>query len=79
MSLRRAYRDLILFSLFLGLVSTFVWTLYYYLVYREAFYLILAFVTGLLSTLTGIARFVFIVEFWRAIVESWRKRKRKEN
>jgi len=78
-SLRRAYRDLILFSLFLGLISTFVWTLYYYLVYREAFYFILAFVTGLLSTLTGIARFVFIVEFWRAIVESWRKRKRKEN
>lgn len=79
MRLRRAYRDLILFSLFLGLISTFVWTLYYYLVYREAFYLMLAFVTGLLSTLTGIARFVFIVEFWRAIVESWRKRKRKEN
>jgi len=77
--LRRAYRDLILFSLFLGLIFTFMWTLYYYVVYRETFYLIIAFVTGLLFTLAGIARFVFVVEFWRAIVESWRKQKRKEN
>jgi len=76
MSLRQAYRDLIYLSLFLGLIFTFVWTLYSYLVYRETFCVIIAFVSGLCSTLMGVARFVFIVEFWRAMVESWRKRKR---
>lgn len=69
MGLRQAYRDLILFSLFLGLIFTFIWTLYYYLIYRETSHLIIAFVTGLLLTLAGIARLVFVAEFWRAIVE----------
>jgi len=59
MSLRQAYRDLIYLSLFLGLILTFVWTLYDYLVYRETFHVILAFVSGLASTLVRVARFVF--------------------
>jgi len=79
LSLSRAYRDFILFSLFLGLIITFAWMLYFYWLYRETFYLVYAFVFGLLSMLVGIARFVFVVEFWRALVESWRKRRRKNS
>jgi len=71
-SLRGAYRDLIVFPLFLGLIFTSMWTPYYYVAYRETFYLMIAFVTRLLFMLAGVARFVFVVE-------SWRKRRRKEN
>ena len=78
MSLRGAYGDLIVLSLFIGLIFTSVWTLYYYVVYCETFYLVIAFVTGLLFTLAGIARFVFVVEFWRAIVESSKTETKRE-
>jgi len=77
-SLRQAYLDLILLSLFFGLIGAFVLTLYIYLIYGETFHAMLAFVMGILSVLTGIAEFVFPVEFWRAIWKSWTKRKRRE-
>jgi len=77
-SLRQAYRDLILFSLFFGLIWAFVLALYIYLVSGETFHAMLALVMGILSVLAGIAEFVFRVEFWRAIWKSWTKRKRRE-
>jgi len=76
--LRRAYRDLILFSLFIGSIGTVVIPLYIYLVTGEIFWAMMALINGLLGTLGGIAEFVFRVEFWRAIFESWQNRKRKD-
>ena len=77
MSLRQVYRDLILLSLFAGLIWTCVMTLYLYLTTGEIFCAMMSLITGLLGTLAGIAEFVYRVEFWRAIFESWRNRKRK--
>lgn len=62
-------------SLFFGLIFTFVLTLYFYVVYRETFYVLAAFVSGLALSLMGVAKYVFIVEYWRTIIEYWRKRK----
>ena len=62
-------------SLFFGLIFTFVLTLYFYVVYRETFYVLMAFVSGLALSLMGVAKYVFIVEFWGTIIEYWRKRR----
>jgi len=78
-SLRQAYRDLILFSLFIGSIGTFLIVLYCYLVTHKIFYAVMTLISGLIGTLAGVAEFVFRVEFWRAIFESWRNRKRKDN
>jgi len=75
MSLRQVYRDVILFSLFVGLIFTFALSLYLYVfVERETSYVIVTFASGLAVTLIGIGRAVFVIELWRAILEAWRKR-----
>jgi len=66
---------MILFSLFLGSIFTCVVTLYFYVVSREPFYAMMAFTSGIGFILIGVSRFVFVVEFWRAIVKYWRRRR----
>lgn len=79
MSLRQAYRDLLLFSLFVGLIFSCILSIVYFIIYREMRFLVLGFGLGVLGTLEGIARFVTLVEFWRAIWDSWHKRREKRN
>ena len=41
-------------------------------------FLVLGLGLGVLGTFEGVARFVFLVEFWRAIWDSWHKRREKK-
>jgi len=77
LSIKQVVKDLSLLSLFLGLILTCALTIYFYLVYHEMHYVLIALLIGLTVTLMGVAKYVFTVDFWGTIIKYWRKMKRK--
>lgn len=75
--LRQVYRDLIKLAFVLGFFWGCIISLLIYINTGDTNFIILSFVCGLLAGLARVGGFVYIVEFWRAIVSSWRRPKKQ--
>ena len=75
--LRQVYRDLIKLAFVLGFFWGCIICLLMYIRTGDTNFIIFSFVFGSLGGLTRVAKLVYVVELWRAIVSSWRRQKKQ--